>query len=65
MARIGIAHEVAESILGHALPGVAGVYNRHSFEPEKANALARLAALIERNIDPRSNVVPLTAQNAL
>src|SRR5262249_39062738 len=25
MARIGIAHEVAESILGHALPGVAGV----------------------------------------
>ena len=43
MSRLGIAYQVAEAVMGHTLPGVSGVYDRHSYEPEKANALARLA----------------------
>jgi integrase len=59
LSRIGIAHEIAESLLGHTLPGVSGVYNRDSFEPQKAVALAKLAATIKQIVYPADNVVPL------
>ena len=39
---------------------VAGIYDRHSYRDEKADALQRLArGLIDRIIDPRENVVRL------
>jgi integrase len=47
MSRAGIPSEVAERVLGHVIPGVEGVYNRHEYFDEKADALARLAALVE------------------
>jgi integrase len=59
LARIGVAHEVAEAVLGHGLKGVAGIYNRHSFEIEKAGALAKLANKISQIVDPIDNVVAL------
>jgi len=47
MSRAGVRSDVAERIMGHAIPGVEGVYDRHSYRDEKADALRRLAALIE------------------
>jgi integrase len=59
MARAGVNREHAERVLGHALPGVEGVYNVHDFVPEKAAALAKLAGLIEEIVhgEPGNNVV--------
>jgi hypothetical protein len=54
-----VAENVAERVLGHALPGVPGVYNRYDYADEKADALQRLAAKIETIVNPPSgnNVV--------
>lgn len=59
MSRAGVRPDVAERVLGHVQPGVAAVYDRHSYRDEKADALARLAALIDSIVNPRSNIVPL------
>jgi hypothetical protein len=44
-------------------PGIEGVYNRRAYKKEKAEALAKLAAVIEQIINPpeQTNVVPLRA----
>lgn len=39
MARLGIAQEHIERVLGHAIEGVAGTYNRYSYLTEKRAAL--------------------------
>jgi hypothetical protein len=39
-------------VLGHAIPGVRGVYDRHRYESEKRDALERLAALLGRILHP-------------
>jgi integrase len=60
MARAGVRPDIAERVLGHANPGVEGVYDRHHYADEKADALNRLAAHIDRIINPPPpNVVPL------
>jgi integrase len=63
MARAGIGDNVAERVLGHAIGGVAGVYNRHSYLSEKTDALQRLASLLETILNPpdKANVVDLAA----
>jgi integrase len=48
MSRAGIGRDIAERVLGHAIPGVAGVYDRHDYVREKRSALSSLAAEIER-----------------
>ena len=48
MSRAGVLSEHAERVMGHAVGGVEGVYDRHAYVDEKAAALRRLAALIER-----------------
>ena len=46
--------------IGHAIPGVEGLYNRHKYADEKAAALQQLADLVEHILHPpRGNVVPL------
>ncbi len=62
MARAGVRPDIAERVLGHAIGGVEGVYDRHSYRDEKADALARLAALIDGIVNPRENVVPMTSE---
>ena len=64
MARAGVSSEHAERVLGHAIIGVAGVYNRYGYSAEIADALKRLATLIEHITDgePGDNVVPFIAQ---
>jgi integrase len=63
MSRAGVTSEVAERVLGHVIGGVEGIYNRHQYFEEKADALSKLAALIERIINPsdQTNVIPLRA----
>lgn len=60
MSRAGIRPDIAERVLGHAIVGVEGVYDRHSYRDEKADALKRLAGLIETIINPPAgNVVSI------
>ena len=59
MSRAGVSSEHAERVMGHAIPGVEGIYDRHHYRDEKADALVRLAALIEAIVHPRANVVPM------
>ena len=60
LSRAGVRPDISERVLGHAIPGVEGVYDRHSYAAEKADALARLAVLVDRIVTPpQGNVIPL------
>ena len=60
MSRAKVLSEHAEKVMGHAIGGVEGVYDRHEYAAEKSEALRKLAALIERIVNPPAdNVVPL------
>ena len=62
MSRAGVRPDIAERVLGHAIKGVEGTYDRHSYRDEKAHALSQLAALIVKIVaPPADNVVSLTA----
>jgi integrase len=39
MAALGVPQEHVERVLGHKIPGIAGVYNKHSYLPERRDAL--------------------------
>jgi integrase len=52
MSRAGVSSDHAERVLGHAIKGVEGTYDRHPYFHEKADALVRLAALIETITNP-------------
>jgi len=52
LAEMGVADNIAEQVLGHAIRGVHGIYNRHAYFEEKGEALKRLAALVETIINP-------------
>lgn len=61
MSRAGVSTDIAERVLGHVIPDVRGVYDRHTYAAEKQEALERLAALVERILHPAEDVVvPLT-----
>lgn len=53
---------VVEAVVNHAVPGVAGVYDRHDYWPEKAAALERWAAHLGALLDGRegASVLPFT-----
>jgi integrase len=60
MGRAGVRPDISERVLGHAIAGVEGVYDQHSYSDEKAEALQRLADLIETILHPpEGNVVAL------
>jgi integrase len=52
MSRAGVRPDIAERVLGHAMAGVEGIYDRHRYDEEKAHALKSLAALIEKIVNP-------------
>ncbi|MGI8724741.1 MAG: tyrosine-type recombinase/integrase [Methyloceanibacter sp.] len=61
MSRAGVRPDIAERVMGHAIAGVEGVYDRHPYRDEKADALAKLAGLIALILNPpKGNVVRLT-----
>ncbi len=57
MSRAGIRPDIAERALGHAIAGVEGVYDRHSYFDQKGDALEALAALIDRILQGNENNV--------
>lgn len=48
LASMGCPDAVGESILGHMLPGVLGVYNKHAYDAERVEWLRRLSDHLER-----------------
>jgi integrase len=60
MSRAKVSSEHAERVMGHAIDGVEGVYDRYAYRDEKADALRKLAALIDAIVHPRSaEVLPM------
>jgi integrase len=54
MSRAGVRPDLAERVLGHAIRGVEGVYDRHSYRDEKAQALNALAGLLANILRPEA-----------
>ena len=52
MVRAGVRPDISERVLGHVIAGVEGTYDRHSYAEEKRDALEKLAAMIERILNP-------------
>ena len=63
LSQLGVSEEIGERVLGHVLPGIVGVYNRHRYEAEMADALQKLADHIALLVDPPDNVVLLRARD--
>lgn len=62
MSRAGVRSEHAERVLGHVIPGVEGVYDRHAYGEEKGAALEALANTVDLILNPpKGNVVSLAA----
>jgi integrase len=60
LSRAGVLPHVCERVLGHVQPGVLGTYDRHAYVTEMADALRKLAALIESIVNPPTdNVLPI------
>jgi len=60
LSRAGVRPDISERVLGHVIPGVEGVYDRHQYDAEKTDALGKLAALIDSIVNPpEGNVVAL------
>jgi integrase len=64
LSRAGTLPHISEQVLGHSLRGIEKTYDRHSYSAEKAFALAQLAALIERILNPPANNVVVMPQKA-
>jgi integrase len=65
MVRAGVRPDISERVLGHVIAGVEGTYDRHSYSDEKRDALEKLAAMIERILNPLpSNVATLVKHHA-
>jgi integrase len=60
LSALGVPDTVAELVIGHTLHGLHRVYNVHSYEDEKREALERWAAKLSSIVMPCSeNVIPL------
>jgi integrase len=60
MSRAGVRPDISERVLGHVIHGVEGVYDRHPYEAEKAEALQKLAGLVSLILNPpKGNVVTM------
>jgi hypothetical protein len=54
MSRAGVRPDIAERVLGHAIAGVEGVYDRHHYAEEKADALKRAAVVETSSVRPQA-----------
>lgn len=65
LSRAGVRSDISERMLGHVIAGVEGVYDRHRYDDEKADALKRLSGLIDNIVrGTADNVVPLARETA-
>jgi integrase len=62
MVRADIRPDIAERVLGHAIPGVAGTYDRHDYLNEKRDALEALAGRLRSIVGRSSDVVRLDSE---
>jgi integrase len=62
MSRAGVSSDIAELCLGHVLPGIRQVYDRHKYVEEKRIAFEKLATLVSGIVDPQENVVAIRGQ---
>jgi integrase len=66
MVRAGVRPDISERVLGHIIAGVEGTYDRHSYADEKREALEKLAAMIDRVLNPLpSNVETIGEHRAM
>jgi hypothetical protein len=67
MSRAGVNEDHAERCLGHRIPGVRRTYDRHPYDPEMKIAFEKLAAEIERIVNPPQGdtVVPMTRRQPI
>jgi integrase len=56
-SKLRIPSDIGERILGHAIPGVRGRYDRHEYLDEKRDALDRWAAHLDGLLHPRPDNV--------
>ena len=69
LQRLGVRFEVTEAVLNHvsgSRSGIAGVYQRHDWGPEKRAALDAWAAHVKGLLDPvdqSGNIVPMRKRN--
>ena len=59
LSRAGVRPDISERVLGHAINGVEGTYDRHAYTTEKAHALNALASLIDGIVHPQDTAVPM------
>jgi integrase len=57
MSRAGVRPDIAERVMGHAIGGVEGIYDRHEYAIEKRNALRRLARQVDLIVHRRPAAV--------
>ena len=60
LSRAGISPDVGERCLGHVIPGIRGVYDKHEFIDEKRHAYEELARLIDRIVNPPKDGVSVS-----
>ncbi|ELN2578449.1 site-specific integrase [Enterobacter kobei] len=53
---MGVDYQVVESLLGHSIPGVAGIYNRSKYLTQKLEALNLWFSYLENLVDSESSV---------
>jgi integrase len=46
MAKCRVPRDISERVLGHAIPGVEGVYDQYDYFDEKTEALEKLSAMV-------------------
>ncbi len=63
MVRAGVRPDISERVLGHVIAGVEGTYDRHSYADEKQDALEKLAAMIERILNPIPSSVAMIGEH--
>lgn len=63
LSRADVRPDISERVLGHAIKGVEGVYDRYAYTEEKGQALAALASLIENIINPSPAKVTRLAEH--
>jgi integrase len=56
MSRAGVQTEIAERVLGHTQGDLIETYDQHTYAPEMADALERLAVLVEQIAGPNLQV---------
>jgi integrase len=59
MSRAGVGADIAERCLGHVIPGVRGIYDRHAYHAEKKRAFEMLAAQIDSILNPKDNIIQM------